>query len=130
MKKDNTLRNLILGIVAIGFLIQIVLLIVGKRHIYNAIGLWTGIVLVCGIAVHMKRSIEDALDLGEDGAIKHIRIAYATRMVVAALVMGSLIILDIGNPITLLIGMFPLKLSAYLQPYIHKILDKIMKKGG
>lgn len=124
MKKDNTFRNLIFGIVGLGILIQIVLFIVADDILYQASGLWMGIFISCACAFHMKRSIEDALDLGEDGAIKHTRIAYATRMVIAAIVIVIFLVKNLGNPLTLLIGLFPLKISAYLQPVIAKLLDK------
>lgn len=131
MKEDNTLLELVVGIIFLGIVEQLVCLIFLKNHLYNAVGLWTGIAIASGMAVHMKRSIEDALDLGEEGAPKHIRKAYALRMTVVLLVMGVVIYFHLGNPLTLLAGVIPLKLSAYLQPQMHKVFIKIKKsKGG
>ena len=79
------------------------------------------------MAIHLKRSIEDELDLGEEGAMKHARTAYATRMLITLIVLGVVIYFKLGNPITVVIGIFPLKLSAYLQPLIHKIFLKFDK---
>lgn len=64
MKKDNTLTELVLGIILLGVIEQIVCLIFLKDYLYNAVGLWSGILVAVGMAVHMKRSIEDALDFG------------------------------------------------------------------
>lgn len=125
MKKENTLLELLVGIIFLGVTIQLGVVIVSKNYLYNAIGLWSGIAIACVSTIHMKRSIEDALDLGERGAIKHIRIAYLKRMLIAIVIMGVVIYFHLGNPITLLIGVFPLKLAAYLRPLIHKLFLRI-----
>ena len=127
MKKDETLTELIVGIIFLGVIAQVVCLIAFKDDLYNAIGLWSGSVIGIGMAIHMKRSIEDALDFGEEGAIKHIRKTYAFRMTVVIIVMGCLIYFDLGNPLTLLDGLITLKISAYLQPHIHKLFFKLRK---
>lgn len=121
MKKNNTLIELLAGIVFLGVIIQIVCIFALKEHLYHAVGLWSGIIVACFMAIHMQRSIEDALDLGPDGAEKYARNAYAIRTVVTLVVIGVVIYFKLGNPITLVIGIFPLKLSAYLQPYTHKL---------
>ena len=132
MKKNQTLLELLTGIVVLGIGIQIVCLIVSKNYLYDAVGLWSGIGICFFSAIHMYRSIEEAVDLGSDGATKHVRLGYATRMLVTLLVAGAVIYLHIGNYVTLLIGVFPLKLAAYLQPFTHKLFQKIqnVRKGG
>ena len=127
MKKNNILTELLAGIISLGIVIQIVMAIAFENYLYNAIGLWAGIGIAIFMAIHLKRSIEDELDLGEEGAMKHARTAYATRMLVTLIVLGVVIYFKLGNPITVVIGIFPLKLSAYLQPLIHKIFLKFDK---
>lgn len=127
MKKDNTLTELIVGIIFLGVIEQVICLIFLKNYLYNAIGLWSGVVIASGMAIHMKRSIEDALDLGEEGAAKHMRKAYALRITVVTVCMGCVIYFRWGNPLTLLAGVLTLKISAYLHPYMHKILTKKSK---
>ena len=127
MKKNNILVELLAGIISLGVLIQIGMLILAENYLYNAIGLWTGIGIACFMAIHLKRSIEDELDLGEEGAMKHARTAYATRTMITLLVLGVVIYFKLGNPFTVVLGIFPLKLSAYLQPLIHKIFLKFDK---
>lgn len=130
MKKNNILIELLSGILFLGVLAQAICFFVGERKFYNAVGLWAGIGIACFMVIHMKRSIEDVLDIGEEGAVKYARNAYAIRTIVALVVVGIVVIFRIGNPITLLIGIFPLKISAYLQPYIHKIFLWFSRKGG
>ena len=121
MKKNNILIELLVGILALGFILQIICIVVANNDLYNAIGLWAGVALACFMAIHMKRSIEDSLEMGEEGAVKYARNAYALRTGVAVVVVGVVVFLKLGSPITLVIGIFPLKASAYLQPFIHKI---------
>ncbi len=125
MKKNNILVELLSGIISLGVLIQIIMAIAFEDYLYNAVGLWTGIGIACFMAIHLKRSIEDELDLGEEGAVKHARTAYATRTAITLAVIGIVIYFKVGNPFTVVLGIFPLKLSAYLQPLIHKIFLKI-----
>ena len=127
MKKNNILVELLSGIISLGILIQIGMLIFAENYLYNAIGLWTGIGIACFIAIHLKRSIEDSLDLGVEGAAKHARTAYATRTAITLIIIGIVIYFKVGNPFTVVLGIFPLKLSAYLQPLIHKIFLKLNK---
>ena len=132
MKKENTLRELLIGIVFTGAVMQIVSLCVSNNYLYDAIGVWSGIGISCFSAIHMKNSIEVALELGEDGAVKHMRGGYMVRMLVTLLIAGAVIYFDWGNPIALLISIFSLKLAAYLQPCIHKLFQKMQNhsKGG
>lgn len=121
MKKNSILTELLIGIILLGIVMQIACIIVSKDYLYNAIGLWSGIAVACFMAIHLKRSIEDSLDLGVEGAQKHARSAYATRMVVTLFVIGIVIYFNLGNPFNLVLGIFPLKISAYLQPHMHKL---------
>ena len=128
MKKENTLLELLIGIVLMGILIQIICIVVSKDYLYNAIGLWSGVAIACFMAIHMKRSIEDVLDLGEEGGVKRMRSTYLVRMTVVTIAMGVVIGFNLGNPITMLFGVLTLKIAAYLQPYMHKILKRRLSK--
>lgn len=128
MKKENTLLELLIGIILSGVVIQIIFIIIWKDYLYNAIGLWSGIGVACFWAVHLKRSIEDSLDLGMEGGPKHARNAYMTRMLVTAVALGIVIYFRLGNPIALVIGIFPLKIAAYLQPFTHKLFIRFQNR--
>jgi len=57
-------------------------------------------------------------------------VGFCTRVAVMFLVVVLLYISNIGNILCALIGMFAIKISVYLQPYLQKIAAKILKKGG
>lgn len=130
MKNDYTLPEMLAGILLTGIICQIALLIFGENRGYNAIGLWCGILVAVIWTVHMKRSIEDALDLDIEGAENHARKGYAVRMVIAGVLIGMTLYLDLGNPLTILMGVTALKITAYLQPLMHKVFLKFLRKGG
>jgi hypothetical protein len=124
MKKNNTLFELLMGIIFSSVVIQVIVVIISKNYLYNAIGLWSGTAIACFMAIHMKRSIEDVLDLGEEGGVKRMRSTYLVRMTIVAIAMGVVICFNLGNPITMLFGALTLKIAAYLQPYMHKLISK------
>lgn len=128
-KKDNTLLEMLAAIFVWGILTQIVLLIAFRNHLYNAVGLWTGVVLSFGMAIHMKRTIEDAIDIGGEAADKKMRADSAKRMVIAAIIIAVVFYFKLGNPLTVLLGIFALKISAYAQPVVNTIF-KNLSKGG
>ncbi len=129
MKKNRTLMELLMGILAVGIVSQLFCLLFFEKYVYNAVGLWTGVAVAAGMAVHMQRSIEDGLDLMGDTGVKHMQKASATRMLVACVVMAVVLYYDWGNPLTLLLGVMALKLAAYMQPFMHRVLEKISKGG-
>jgi len=128
---NQTLQELLVGIVLIGILIQIICFLISNKVWYDSVGIWCGIGVACFMAIHMKRSIEDEVDIGALDAPAYARKAYAIRTVVALVVIGVVVYFQLGNPITIVIGIMSLKLSAYLQPTMHKgILKFLNKKGG
>lgn len=120
MKKDNTLLEMLAGMLIWGVLVQIILVIFWEDYIYNAIGLWCGVLISAGMAINMKRTIEDAIDLGISDIGKRIQADSVKRMSIAAIVIAIVFYTGAGNPLTVLAGIFALKISAYLQPYMHK----------
>ncbi|MEF9941229.1 MAG: hypothetical protein RSA90_06570 [Lachnospiraceae bacterium] len=124
---DTVLKEVVIGILTFGIVVQMILIILSQEVGYRSIGLWVGTFTAIGIVIHMKRSIEDALDLGEDGATKHVAKSYAFRILVVLLVFGTVVYFKLGSIFTTFIGFMGLKISAYLQPYIHKILFKFTK---
>ncbi len=123
-KKNSTLFELLLGIGVLSILTQVVALFVSKNHLHNAIGLWAGALMAGGMAIHMSQTVYEAVDLGADNAVKYMQRAAALRLGVVAVALAVLLYFKIGNPITLVIGLFTLKISAYLQPLIHKLYQK------
>lgn len=122
MKKkiDSTLFELCLGILAYGVIFEIVLLLFSREITYS-LGLLIGVVLALAGAVHMWWSLNRGLDLPEKEAVKSLSIHNIIRYLVLAAVLALLIGTKIANPIFTFAGYMGMKVSAYLNPLIHKL---------
>lgn len=133
-KVDETLSELILGILIMGILIQLadILISVANRIFYHAIprfaiGFWIGIAVAVGLSVHMYRSIDRALDMYAEDAEKYMRKAYLLRTAAILLAAGAVTYFDIGYVMAYFLGVLCLKFGAFLQPLIRMIRKKIQK---
>lgn len=124
-KEHATVVEMIAGILGYEMLAQVILLFIGGNRGSNSIGLWIGGMIAVGMLLHMKRSIEDVIDMGdEEGAAKYSRKMYAVRTIIVLLIIGALLMFHIGNIIATIIGIMGLKVSAYIQPYMHRVLSR------
>lgn len=128
MKKkiDPTLFDLCLGIFLYGVVFEIVLLFFSRRTSYSA-GLWIGIILALAGSVHMWWSINRGLEMASKDAAKTVGVNNLIRYFVIVLVIAVLIYTDLGNPIFAFCGYMGMKISAYLNPVIRRIREKVFK---
>lgn len=122
---NNTQRDLIAGVLVYGAVVQMILIVIHEELLWLSAGLWIGVFSACLMVVHMRRSIEEALDLGEGGALNHIRKTYIIRLVVLIAVVVATFYFQVGSILTLFIGLMGLKVSAYFQPCINKLFTKV-----
>ncbi len=128
MKKkiDPTLFDLCLGIFLYGIVFEIVLLFFSRRASYS-IGLWTGIVLALAGSVHMWWTLNRGLEMASKDATKTVGANNLVRYFAIVLVVAVLIYTDFGNPIFAFCGYMGMKISAYLNPMIRRMREKIFK---
>ena len=127
-KTDNTvLKDMITIMVLYGICAQIICVFLPGEQVKMAVGLWVGVVTGIGMAIHLKRSLDEALDLGEAGAQKYMQKSYAIRYLTVVVVFAAVAYLGIANILALLAGVMGLKVSAYLQPIMHKFFAKLKK---
>lgn len=93
------------------------------------IGFFEGVLIAAAIMIHMAVSVEDSVAMLEEEALKHTRINYIIRMVAVAVVFLLIVFLKLGDIAAALFGLMALKVSAYLQPFTHKIYEKFISKG-
>ncbi len=133
-KINETLLELITGIVTAGVLIQIIEILVsvaypelaGSRMSF-ALGLWIGVVTSVGLSVHMYWSIDRALDMQSGDAEKYMRKAYIIRTVAIFVVAGIVTYFKLGYVMAYFLGVLCLKFGAFLQPLMHKIRERFRK---
>lgn len=123
-KKNRTLLELQAGIVFIGIICQIVGSFIVKQQIYYAKSLWFGILMALAASAHMYRTLDRSLDFGQD-ASKMIFRGYLFRYVFLIVVLAIAMVTEVMNPLILFMGYMSLKVAAFLQPFTHKLCNKL-----
>ena len=123
-KPDELTREMLITMVVYGVVLQVICIFLPGDLLKMACGLWIGIAIGAGMLIHMKNSLIEALDLGEAGAKKYMQKSYMKRYIVVVVVFIAVAYLGIANVLTLLAGVMGLKVSAYLQPVLQKVLKK------
>lgn len=127
--ESSLLIGIGIGMVCFALLIQVGLFVLSEDLLYQSIGLWIGVAIGFGMFCHMKRSVEDALDIDPSNAVKHMRNKSVLRLGAVLVAFSVVAYFQIGSILTAFIGAMGLKISVYLQPYIDKV-RKNLRKGG
>lgn len=122
MKKriDPTLLELWIGILLYGVVFELALLLFARKPAYG-IGLWIGVFSALAGAYHMWWSLNRGLGLPEKAAVKSVSTQNIIRYVMVAAMLAVLMCTNFGNPIFAFCGYMGMKVSAYLNPLIHRI---------
>ena len=124
----RTLLELLTGIVLSGVLFEVIGLIFVKDKLAHSIGMLLGILIALAMATHMAFSLNSALDWDEEQAKRSIWKSYMLRYVSVAICIGLIAYFGIGDVISCFFGIMSLKPAAYLQPYLHKFVNKYLLK--
>lgn len=120
---NDALPALLLGIVCYGIIVELIGVWFVKDKLKYSSGLWIGIVLAMGMAIHMAVVIEKAVTLyGENGAKSKVILQSILRYIVIVVVFFLVMKIQLGNILMVFIGIMGLKAAAYLQPFIHRVL--------
>ena len=128
LKRINpSLPGLVAGIVIYGFIVQLAGVWFVKDKIGYSIGLWYGIAIGIGMAINLATVIYDAVTFdGEGNASKRVAAKSMLRYLVVAILFGILGYFEFGNLFTAFLGVMGLKFSAYAQPLLNKIVNKLL----
>ncbi|MCI8300587.1 MAG: hypothetical protein HFI69_09580 [Lachnospiraceae bacterium] len=128
---NPVLPELLAGILLYGIVLQLTgMWFVDDRQQYAA-GLWAGIVLAMGMAVNMAVVILDAVDaMASKGAAVRTGLWSVLRYVVIVGAFAGVWYFEAGNLLVMFLGLMGLKVSAYLQPFLHKIILQIQKRSA
>ena len=124
---NESLPGLVAGILIYGVIIQLTgVWFVEDKWAYS-IGLWYGIAIAIGMGINIAVVIYDAVTFdGEENANSRVVAKSALRYVVVAVLFCILGYFEIGNIITAFIGAMGLKISAYMQPLLTKLVNKLL----
>lgn len=123
-KINRALVELWIGILFTGLFFQFVGMWFAPNKLLYTIALWIGIVLALITVVHMYRTLDRALDLGA-GAQKAVTVANMIRYAVVVIVFLIVLMTKVLNPLITFLGIMSLKVAAYLQPFTHKLCNKV-----
>ncbi len=128
---NEALPELLLGILLYGIVIQVAGVWLAEDKLRYSSGLWIGILTAMGMAYHIARIIAETIDC-VDAHKARIQITAKGILRYAAVVIVFTVTMyfDLGNLITLFLGVMGLKISAYLQPSLHKVLIRVTGKGS
>ena len=126
-KLNETLKELFIGILFYGIIVEIMVLVFAQEKLYLTIGFWYGVLLALAAAIHMWWGLDRGMELG-DGATKYLLSQNMIRYGVIVIAFGVLCLWDIGNPLAAFAGIMGLKAGAYLQPFTHKIRTKFKRR--
>lgn len=127
---NDALPGLVLGIIVYGLIIELAGVWFVEDKLRYTTGLLIGIALALGMAVNIAVVVRDTVEIyGESGAKARVIAKSILRYVVVVIVFFVMMKWNLGNLYTAFIGVLGLKVSAYLQPFIHKAIQKLQGRG-
>lgn len=120
------LPRLVAGIVVYGLLVQLAGVWFVEDKIGYSVGLWYGIVIAIGMSVNLAMVIYDTVTFySGENANKRVAAKAVLRYIVVAALLFILGYFEFGNLFMAFIGVFGLKISAYMQPLLNKLINKV-----
>jgi len=117
----KTLKGLLLGILLYTIPFVLIGIFIGKERTPYFLGLFLGIIVAMGLALNLYRSIEHCLLLDPESAEKTMKKKAVIRYIIMACAVGiSFGFPNIIHPVGMFFGLLGLKVSAYVQPFIHR----------
>ena len=123
------LKEMILGLFIWSLPILVILALVAENKLAVICGVLVGSFAAAGIIFHMYRHLDIALDMDPENARRHtLKSAFQRTFIMAAVLMGSMIFYGYVHPIGVVLGLMGVKITAYIQPFVHKyIAGKFIK---
>ena len=120
---NEALPGLVIGIIVYGLIIQLTGVWFVEDKIRYSSGLWIGIGCAIGMAIHLAMVIEEAVRYN-DGNTKRLSVKSVLRYAVVVIIIFVMMYFKLGNLVTAFLGILGLKVSAYAQPFMHKVIFK------
>lgn len=124
-KFDRAILELITGILVFSVLCQLAGLLLPFDKSRFALGLWSGGLMACILAVHMWKSLNKAFLCDEKTAARIMSGGYLVRYLLTAAYLVFLFYTGVGYVLAGFLGVMSLKAGAYLQPLIHKYYNRL-----
>ena len=123
-KTDRTILEMHLGQLLFGIVCQLAGMFFVQSKGWYTVSLWLGIAFSLTAVIHMAHTLDRALQMG-DAAAKVITRGYLFRYIMIVLAMAVAALTKVLNPLIVFLGYMSLKVTAYLQPFTHKLLNRL-----
>ncbi len=123
LKENQTLHEMMIGIVAVNVLLAVIALFVNNRR-PALLAVLIGCAIALVFVIHMAVTIDDALCLDEKGAASEMRKQMLIRYIIVGAAVAVSVYFKIADPIFLVFSVITIKAGAYLQPSVHKIFSR------
>ena len=107
---------------------EVIILILFSEPAQSAVGFLAGVLYAVFPSYHLSYRIHRVV-YGQANMTRTLVIGYFVRLLVMVALFAVLYYFNIGDLIAALIGMFAMKISAYLQPSAVKFIQKLKKRG-
>ena len=123
-KTDRTILEMHLGQLLFGIVCQLAGMFFTQSKGWYTASLWLGIAFSMAAVIHMARTLDRALQMGE-AAAKVITRGYLFRYILIVFAMVAAALTKVLNPLIIFLGYMSLKVTAYMQPLTHKLLNRL-----
>ena len=105
---------------------EALILLIADTPMKLAIGFAAGVFYAVFATFHMSFRIRKVVYGGANTSATFV-LGYVIRLAVMLVLFSVLYFLDIGDLLGAILGMFSMKVAAYLQPFTDKLITKIQK---
>lgn len=125
---NDSLPELVGGVIGFGVICEIIGLFFVSDKVNYSIGLWIGVIVAIMMSFHMAYTLNHAVERNEKDAQSYAIVQNLLRYFLVVVILGILMLTNVGNPLAAFAGIMGIKVSAYLQPLWQKLLLKISCK--
>ena len=127
---DPTVRDILFGALLYGVLVEVIGLIIVENRLSYTLGILYGYLCVIFMTCHMYLTLEKALDMEPKAASKYGMRNSILRYAIMLLLLVAAVLVPKVSVIAVIIMLFGMKISAFLQPKVHKyITSRIFREG-
>lgn len=128
----RTILELLIGILIFGILFEVVGVFLVKEKAAYSVGILCGVIMAVLMLLHMAHNLDDALSWDEVNARRSVRAGTMRRYMAVSIATILLGYFKIGNVLSCFLGIMSLKTAVYIQPFVHRIINRILKieEGG
>lgn len=118
-------REMLIGLVIWMLVIGLLLMVIATHRFAALTGVLAGTLVAAGLILHMYRHLDIALDMDAKHARTHTQAAAFQRMFIMAVALAlSMLGSRYVHPVGMVLGLFGAKVTALLNPVLHKQLLK------